>query len=207
MSAPMRMPLGTGSTPPAAGPPPQAAPAMPDPGPAADSDRRLVLAARRGDVGAFERLVRRHTPMVYRVALRIVQNGADAEDCVQDAWLSAWRGLSRYRADGAASTWLYRVTTNAALMQVRGRRPLVPLSPVHDIATAEAGIDAVAEVDAVRRALAQITVEQRTVIVLREYEGLSYDEIAQILDLSVPAVRSRLHRARAELARSLEEWR
>lgn len=167
-----------------------------------------VESACAGDRAAFEQLVAQYTPLVFRVALRIVGNAADAEDCVQDVWLAAWRSIGRYRGQAAFSTWLYRVTTNAALMLVRRRRPALPLDGLSDIGIdTPVSIEALAAADAVQRALRALTSDQRAVIVLREFEDLSYDQIATILDLSMPAVRSRLHRARIELCRALEDWR
>ncbi len=174
---------------------------------ASPPDRALLAAAARGDRTAFDTLVRLHTPRMYRVALRIVGEPADAEDVVQDAWISAWRSLPRFRGESAPSTWLYRVVTNAALGLLRRQRLTVPL----DAETVE-GTTAVDEADGpehaalrgeqtaeVHRALASLDPSQRVPLVLREFEGLSHEEVAAVLDISVPAVRSRLHRARSAL--------
>jgi len=174
-------------------------------------DRGLLAVAAAGDRTAFDTLVRRHTPRMYRVALRIVGEAIDAEDVVQDAWISAWRGLRAYRGDAAPSTWLYRVVSNAALAHLRRRRPTVPLddtadrlSTVDDADTPERAALRADEVAAVHRAVAELDPSQRVPLVLREFEGLSYEEVAAVLQVSVSAVRSRLHRARRTLLVTLE---
>ncbi len=176
---------------------------------AEDPDAALVAAAREGDDTAFETLVRRHTPRCYRVAYHLLGNTADADECVQDAWVSVWRHLSGYQGTAALTTWLYRVTTNAALMHLRRRHPTVGLDQVPEPADPAPYGDPErrAAAAAVRRALAGLRPEYRAVIVLREFEGLRYDELAAALDVSVPTVRSRLQRARVDLTRLLEDWR
>lgn len=96
------------------------------------TDEDLVAAAKRGDEVAFDALVRRYTRMMFRVAYRILGDSAEAEDAVQDSWVSAWKSLANFRGDSSASTWLYRVVTNAALAQVRRRKPTVPLDPTDE---------------------------------------------------------------------------
>ncbi len=173
-----------------------------------DCDRELVAAAALGDHAAFDALVRRHTPMMFRVALRITGTSAEAEDVVQDAWLCAWRALPSFRQESAVSTWLYRVVTNGALRVVRRQRPTVPLDeatgPVTRSTPERQVVDA-ERIDAVLRAIARLDVAQRVPLVLRELEGLSYEEVAEILEVGVPALRSRLHRARVALLRQLRE--
>ncbi len=174
-------------------------------------DRASLAAAAAGDRAAFEALVRQHTPRMYRVALRIVGEAVDAEDVVQDAWISAWRALRGYRGDAAPSTWLYRVVSNAAVAHLRHRRPTVPLDDTADrlFIADDADVPERAalranEAAAVHRAVAELDPAQRVPLVLREFEGLSYEEVAAVLEISVPAVRSRLHRARRTLLTSLE---
>lgn len=174
-------------------------------------DRALLAAAAGGDRTAFDSLVRLHTPRMYRVALRIVGNKTDAEDVVQEAWISAWRALPGYRGDAAPATWLYRVVSNAALGQLRGRRYTVPIDAVgaellaaDDSYCPERATVAGEQHAAVHRAVAELEPSQRVPLVLREFEGLSYEEVADVLDVSVSALRSRLHRARTALLATLE---
>lgn len=169
-------------------------------------DGLLPAAAGCGDAAAFDELVRRHTARMYRVALRVVGDPVEAEDVVQEAWLSAWRALPRFRGDAAAATWLYRVVTNAALAHLRRVRPTVPLEVVPEPRT-----DGGPEVSVLRDevtgvvlgAIASLEPTQRVPLVLRELEGLGYEEVADVLGIPVPALRSRLHRARAALVARL----
>ncbi|MGW5717813.1 RNA polymerase sigma factor [Amycolatopsis sp. NPDC003865] len=180
-------------------------------------DADLVAKAAAGDDAAFGVLVRRHTPRMYRVALRITGSAAEAEDVVQDSWLAAWRAFPGFRNESAVSTWLYRVVTNSALALLRRRRPTVSLDEPADRSTVDTALLAAAvpgpegrvvraeEVDAVLRAIGRLEVSQRVPLVLRELEGLSYDEVAEVLDVNVGALRSRLHRARVALLAELRE--
>ncbi len=183
-------------------------------------DEALVRLAQEGDRRAFDELVRRYQDKVYRLALRILRNEDDAAETLQEAFLSAYRGIKNFKAESTFSTWLYRVATNAALMRYRRRReghvsleqsqtpgddvePLtipdwstMPLSELLDRETREVmeeGIDKLPE-------------ELRTVFVLRDVEGMSNAEVAEVLDLSVPAVKSRLHRARLALRDRLNRY-
>jgi RNA polymerase sigma-70 factor, ECF subfamily len=180
--------------------------------PAEPADAELARRAGRGEQDAFDLLVRRHTNRMYRVALRVVGDPAEAEDVVQDAWVSAWRGLPGFRAESQVGTWLYRVVTNTALAHLRRRRPTVPLDEeAAQLADASGGYDperralAGERVAAVTRAIASLEPGQRVPLVLRELEGLSYEEVAAIVGTSVPALRSRLHRARVALLAKLKE--
>ncbi|MEV0083077.1 RNA polymerase sigma factor [Saccharopolyspora sp. NPDC050642] len=179
----------------------------------ASADEALVAAAQRGDAAAFDALVRRHTAKMYRVAYRILGDSAEAEDAVQEAWVSAWRSLDRFRGESAPTTWLFRVVTNAALATLRRRKLTVPLGPTADLISDRIAVDpegyVVRTEDAARvhRAIATLEPSQRIPLVLRELEGLSYEEIAEMLDVPVAALRSRLHRARAVLLARLKEMR
>jgi RNA polymerase sigma-70 factor (ECF subfamily) len=135
---------------------------------------------------------------------------------VQDSWLAAWRALAGFRQEAAVSTWLHRVVTNSALALLRRRRPTISLdapgpesgldSPSLAVPGPEGRVVRAEEVAAVLRAIGRLELSQRVPLVLRELEGLSYEEVAELLDVNVGALRSRLHRARvallAELARS-----
>ncbi|MEV0675783.1 sigma-70 family RNA polymerase sigma factor [Actinosynnema sp. NPDC050436] len=174
------------------------------------SDQPLLDAAVRGDPAAFDELVRRHTGRMYRVALRIVGDPVEAEDVVQDAWISAWRALPGFRGDAAPSTWLYRVVTNAALAHLRRKKPTVPLDSAPEpraVEEPEASVLRNETADVVLRAIADLEPSQRVPLVLRELEGLSYEEVAEVLGTGVPALRARLHRARVALMAKLREQR
>ncbi|MDP8970096.1 MAG: RNA polymerase sigma factor [Actinomycetota bacterium] len=173
-------------------------------------DDELVVRARdRGDPGALDALVRRHRDTAYRVALRVCLNPADAEDVAQDALVRAWRSLPAFRGESSFGTWLYRIVTNLALKRVSRRRedavaeppepPGPDLDPARRVEERERLAVAIA-------ALQRLTPEQRACWTLRELEGLSYGQLAEVLGLTVPAVKSRLFRARSELAAALARY-
>ena len=173
------------------------------------SDADLVSRAQAGRLDAFEELVRRHRLPVYRVALRMLGDEGDAEDATQDAFVQAWRRLAGFRADAAFSTWMYRIVTNRCLNLLRARRRTEPLPETQEAPTSRPDriTEARWQVEDLKRAIARLTPEQRGPLVLRELEGCSYEEIAQALELSIPAVKSRLHRARLELLSAMRPWR
>ncbi|GAA2780863.1 sigma-70 family RNA polymerase sigma factor [Crossiella cryophila] len=177
------------------------------------ADTELLAAAARGDDAAFDDLVRRHTTRMYRIALRIVGDPAEAEDVVQDAWVSAWRGLAKFRGEAAPTTWLFRVVTNTALAHLRRRQPTVPLDGTAEPVMTDVAADPERaalrneQTDLVLRAIATLEPSQRVPLVLRELEELSYEEVAEVLDVPVPTLRSRLYRARVALLAKLEELR
>lgn len=168
----------------------------------------MVGLARSGNAHAFEELVRRYQVRNFRIALRMLGDPKEAEDAAQDAFLQAWRGLPRFRAQSSFSTWIYRIVTNRCLNLRRARKPIQPL--LWDRETKEPGpevsVESREQLLALRGAILQLTSEQRAVFVLRHLEGLSYEGIAEILGISQAAVKSRLHRARLELAVALSEW-
>ena len=175
-------------------------------GPHTDAD--LVSRAQAGRLDAFEELVRRHRLGAYRVALRMLGDESDAEDATQDAFVQAWRNLDRFRADAAFSTWMYRIVTNRCLNMLRARRRTEPLPEDREAPASRP--DRIAEgrwqVEQLQRAIGRLTPEQRAPLVLRELQGCSYEEIAEVLGLSISAVKSRLHRARLELLAAMRQW-
>jgi RNA polymerase sigma-70 factor, ECF subfamily len=169
----------------------------------------LVVRAQEGDVRAFEVLARRHQAALYRLAVRVMGDPTEAEDALQEALVDAWRRIERFRSDSAFSTWMYRVVTNRCLAMLRRRRP-VPVErltepPAPDSPERSAEVDA--GIAALGQALQELRTELRVCWVLRELEGLSYAEIAQITAASEDAVRGRIHRARVQLAEVMRPWR
>ena len=177
--------------------------------PTVPTDEALVALARSGHPEAFEEVVRRHWDQVHGIARRLLGDSNLAEDIAQEAFMAAWRALPRFRADAQFSTWMYRIVTNTALNYVTRRRefatPFVDL-PVTPLG---AGADLVAEhnerVAAVTATIATLPFEQRAALVLRSFEQCTYEEVADILGITVPAVRGRLHRARRTVAESLQQ--
>lgn len=170
------------------------------------ADTHLIRAAQAGDLAAFELLVDRHGVGVYRVALRMLGNEADAEEAAQDAFVQAWRALDRFRAESAFATWMYRIVTNRCLDALAARRAEEPLDERAETAAPddlEAVVDGRERWAALVGAIGALSAEQRAALVLREFEGLSYEEIADVLGVTVGAVKGRLHRARLELMQRL----
>ncbi|TCP56917.1 RNA polymerase sigma-70 factor (ECF subfamily) [Tamaricihabitans halophyticus] len=174
-------------------------------------DLTLVSRARDGDTRAYEQLVRRYQGQMYRLAVRMLGSASDAEDAVQDVFLSVWRKLDQLNDDAAFVGWLYRSTTNRCLNLIRARKPSadVDLESTESAAgytdpvrAAEVG----AQLTALAAALLKLTAEQRTCWLLREVHGRSYDEIAGIVESSTASVRGRIARARAQLAEVMQPW-
>lgn len=173
-------------------------------------DRALMGRARDGDVEAFETLVRRHAPVVYGLSLRLLGNGEDAQDATQDAFLRAWRSLRTFRGGSSFRTWLYRIAANRCLNELE-RQPRTEPLPEVDVMVApgpdpERIAQARAQVVDLQRAMATLTPEQRAVLVLREFEHCTHDEVATILGISVGSVKSRLHRARVAVIQAMGPW-
>lgn len=193
---------------------PESARPAPAPGPAADlaelDETTLVVRAQEGDPVAFEALARRHQAALYRVAVRVLGDPAEAEDALQEALIDAWRRLDRFRTDASLLTWMYRIVTNRCIDLLRKRRP-IPVDQLDDHRAAPDDPERAAELDAglaeLGRALRDLPDEQRVCWVLRELEGLSYADIAQIVGTSQDAVRGRIHRARTRLAEVMRPWR
>jgi RNA polymerase sigma-70 factor, ECF subfamily len=169
------------------------------------SDQVLVERARHGDVRAFEQLVERHRDLVFRVAARIV--GPDeAADVSQDAFLRAFNSLAKFTGEGPFRSWLLQITYNAALSTLSRRRP-EPVDP-QETGEDEGLVEGFGPAMALERSertermegkIRLLRVEHRSVLVLRDVEGLSYEEIAGATETPIGSVKGRLHRARAEL--------
>src|SRR5246127_4651543 len=181
----------------------------------------LVQAAKRGDDSAFEELVRRYDRNVFRIAQHITQNREDAEDVVQEAFLKAYGNLAQFQEQSKFYTWLVRIAVNEALMKLRRRKPEPTVSLDEDIKPeAHPFPREIADwspnpeqqyTQAELREILSKTIQGlppgfRTVFVLRDVEGLSTEETAAALELSVPAVKSRLLRARLQLRERLSRY-
>lgn len=180
--------------------------------PGMKDDRQLVALAQNGDPEAFAQLVRHYQKMVYNLALGKTGSHHDAEEVTQTAFLKAWQSIRSFQGKAAFSSWLYRLTVNAAIDLLRQRRaPALSLDDpdLPPLADEDPGPEE-ASLAAERRrllwqAIDRLPEAQRTPLVLREMEGLSYREIAQVLDLEEGTVKSRLARARLLLRRLLAE--
>ena len=181
-------------------------------------DEQLVERVQRGDKNAFNLLVRKYQHKVVNLVARYVNNPGDVPDVAQEAFIKAYRALSTFRGESAFYTWLYRIAVNTAknYLTSQGRRP--PSSDVEaDEAEYYGGGEALQEVatpenlaltDEIKRtvfaAIEALPEDLRTAITLREMEGLSYEEIAEIMDCPVGTVRSRIFRAREAIDKKLQ---
>ena len=184
-----------------------------------ETERALIERVLAGESDAFEPLVIEHQTMVFRLALRLMGNEADAADAAQEAFLKAYTSLASFRGESRFSVWLYRLTNNVCLdaLRARGRHSAVPLQTEDedgeivdlDIAderwSPEALSERAADREAVREAIAALPSDLREILTLREIGGLSYEELAETLHLEIGTVRSRLNRARKKLAALLVE--
>ena len=174
-------------------------------------EQQWVEAARQGDQSAFEQLVHLYEKRVLALTTRMCKNPADAEEAAQEAFLSAWQGLPFFRGDASFSTWLYRLASNACvdLLRREGRRQSAAGPSLNDEEVQLEVPDTVpspqeqAERSELRQqieaGLQALTPDHRQVLLLREMHQLSYDEIAQTLDVDVGTVKSRINRGRKQL--------
>ena len=181
-------------------------------------ERLFLRKLQKGDARAFRELVRRHESKVYSLSLRMLGDSAEAEDVSQEVFVAVHRHLPRFRGDCKLSTWIYRVTRNQCLNRIKYLEHRAtdgePDTDRTDAALAAASGEHLAmpaprpdkallgaeERAAVQTAMQKLSAEHRMLVVLRDIEGLDYDEIARVLELPIGTVKSRLHRARAHLA-------
>ena len=178
-----------------------------------EQEAAIVRKVLGGDANAFETLVLEYEKNVYNIALRMTGNSEDAADMTQEAFIKAYNSLQSFRGDSKFSVWLYRIVSNVCLdfLRSKNRRPTVSLS-VEDDDGEDAQLDVADESqtpellldrkltrDSVRRGLDSLPPDYRQIQLLREIQGLSYDEIAQALSLEVGTVKSRIFRARKRL--------
>jgi RNA polymerase sigma-70 factor, ECF subfamily len=179
-----------------------------------NDDQPLIEACRAGQTEAFGELVRRYQDRLYPTILRLTGCAEDAHDLLQDAFLRAYEKLGRFHGDSSFYTWLYRIAVNLALSGRRRRRATLRLSgtrrdePIDVPDDPEQSDPTLPLVRAERTALIQealdaLAPDHRAVVVLKEFDGLRYEEVAAVLGIPVGTVRSRLHRARCELRERL----
>jgi RNA polymerase sigma-70 factor, ECF subfamily len=181
-------------------------------------DQQLVERAQRGDKHAFELLVAKYQRRLGRLISRFVRNASEAEDVTQDAFIKAYRALPAFRGDSAFYTWLYRIGINTAknYLVAQGRRAptSTPLDAeeaeafedaalLHEVATPENELMSKQVVEVVNSSLQELPDDLRMALTLREIEGLSYEEIAAVMDCPIGTVRSRIFRAREAIAANL----
>jgi len=192
------------------------------------SDDALVARAKEKDFEAFEALVERYQDKVYRLAFRFMRNETEAKEIVQETLLSVWRKLDGFKGDSQFSSWLYRVTANAALMRLRTQRRHPEVSTEElDPSFLDRGGPAYGQVTSpgdnwarrpddelqseelrtqLQRAIDDLPEIYRTVFLIRDVDGFSTEETAEALDISVPTVKTRLHRARVALREAIAKY-
>jgi RNA polymerase sigma-70 factor (ECF subfamily) len=188
---------------------------------ATSDDLDLVHASKNGDVAAFEQLVKRYDRKLLRIAQSVTHNTEDAKDAVQDAFLKAFQNLGQFREESQFSTWLFRITVNQSLMKLRKQRAirevsldedfqsdvdLLPMEVIDWAPNPEQLYWASELRDILISALKELPTTLRTVFVLRDIEGLSTDQTAEVLNLSHSAVKARLWRVRLQLRERLTKY-
>lgn len=181
---------------------------------AVQDDGELIAETLAGDRSAYGQLVRRYQDRLFGAVMQVVRSREEAEDVVQDAFVKAYLKLETFQQSSAFYTWLYRIAFNAAVSRGRRKRPEASVE-VHREASGGEPIDESEDAgerllrqeraEQLQAALDGISEEHRAILVLREMEGFCYEEIAEVLDLPVGTVRSRLHRARLQLKSQLEQ--
>jgi RNA polymerase sigma-70 factor (ECF subfamily) len=183
-----------------------------------DEDRQrllaeLVGAAQGGEREAFDELVRQTYVEVYTLAVRLTANEEDASDVVQEAYLRAWKGIRRFRGDAQFSTWMYRITANAASTMTQRRRRQ-QATHIDDVAEPvemrlelqpEGAAESAAALEELSIAVSELPPKLRAIVVLKDVYGLSHEDIAEELGISVAAAKVRLHRGRKKLRDLLYE--
>ena len=182
-------------------------------------ERRLITLSQQGEVAAFEELVEEYQGRIYNLAFRMLGNSEDALDVCQESFLKAYKALPRFRGDSSFSTWLYRIAQNVCLDALRRRNRQITFSLDEDLETEDGMMPRQFSGDlpdpeetvvhrelqhVVDQALSALSEDHRQIIVLRDFDGCSYEEIADILDIELGTVKSRLYRARSALHRLLE---
>ena len=179
-----------------------------------NDDAQLIDETLAGQSMAFGQLVTRYQDRLFNTVVHVVGCHEEARDVVQEAFVQAFMKLDTFQRSAAFYTWLYRIALNMAISRQRRRKPMASVEQAREVTGIEPvgrdgapaeRIEQQERVQQVQQALAAVGEEHRAVLVLREIEGRAYEEIAEILDLPIGTVRSRLHRARAELRQQLKE--
>lgn len=181
------------------------------------TDKELIEAFKKGDEKAYEELVSRYTDRAYSLASRMTRNSEDAEEVLQDVFVTVFRKIHSFEGKSSFSSWLYRITVNASLMKIRKRKQ-DQSTPMDDLFPGEGNNPALRSkeeddvdnitlrkevLEELQFAISKLPDEYRPVFILRDIDGLTSREVGKILNLTVPAVKSRLHRSRLMLRKKL----
>lgn len=189
------------------------------------SDSELVVRMRGKDYSAFEEIVERYSPRVMRLAIKMSKNREDAQDILQDTFVSVYKNIENFRGESALSSWIFRIAANFALMKIRSKRydslsdsldenPNMDVNSLAEHSHSESDWSEQAERlllrkelrEQIDRAIEMLPDDYRMVFLLKDVDGLSNEEIGDALNLSIPAVKSRLHRARLFLRREISRY-
>lgn len=181
-------------------------------------DNRLIAECLKGRTEAFGELVRRYQDRLYNTVYRLVDNAEDAQDVLQEAFLNAYQSLDSFKGDALFFTWLYRIAVNKAVSMKRKKRVSLSievghgesnghLEPLDASENCQPGLalEKAEQERHIRHALSRMSPEHRTVLILKDMEGQKYETIAEVLQVPIGTIRSRLHRARLELRDLLEQ--
>ncbi len=183
------------------------------------TELELIEGLKRGDESAFRKLVEQYQDLVYNTALGVVQNAADAEDVAQEVFIQIYRSIGTFKSEAKLSTWIYRITTTRALDLLRARKSKKrfgllkrlweteeesPLDTIEDFNHPGVALERKEDAAKLFEAIGQLPENQKVAFVLHKLEGLSYQEISEIMGNTVPAVESLMHRARLNLKKLLE---
>ena len=183
-----------------------------------DSDKELVERAKQGETRAFDMLVLKYQRRVFRLISRLIKNTSEVEDVAQETFIKAFRAIQQFRGDSAFYTWLYRIAVNTAKNHLfsKGKRPIALSelaknedSESYDVIDAvsnenpEGNLAGLQIAEAVNNAVSKLPEELSTAVILREMDGLSYEEIAEVMNCPIGSVRSRIFRAREAIAQAL----
>lgn len=189
------------------------------------SDNELVVLIRDKDYSAFEEIVERYSPKAMRLALKITKNRDDAQDVLQDTFVSVYKNINSFRGDSAISSWIYRICTNFALMKLRSKKidnqsdsidenPNMDIDKLTEHSHSEDDWSQKADKILLRKelrekldqAIDKLPDEYRIVFIMKDVDGMSNEEISKDLNLTIPAVKSRLHRARLFLRKEISKY-
>jgi RNA polymerase sigma-70 factor (ECF subfamily) len=184
------------------------------------NEKLLIDKAKAGDIQSFEMLVEKHQKRIFNIALRVIGNHADAADLAQNALIRIYKSIGNFKEESSLSTWIYRITMNVCFDELRRRKNRKLISIEQEIQLDDGDVKRQLESESpqpseaaekkelksiVRNAIEQLSDEHKEVIILRDLQAFSYDEIASILDLPVGTVKSRINRARSALKKILTE--
>ena len=185
-------------------------------------ENELIERCKNGDYSAFEQLVLEHQKKVYNIAFRIVGNIEDSMDITQEVFIRVYKSISGFSGESKISTWIYKITSNLCLDFLRKHKNLgtnisidgaykdensdLKLQIEDKALKPDEKVETLLMQDAVRNAINELEISHKTIIILRDINGFSYNEIAEILDCSVGTVKSRISRARKNLKKILNEW-